>query len=310
MDDDSLQALIQSYGKVHGLIFLFKWQGNSSADSDDNEQRTPLVDGDAPDDLFFARQVTTNACATQAILSILMNANETGQEEGDEGDDDAKLILGDTLSNLKSFVSSFPADLKGESIGASEEIRTVHNSFARKEAFLMDDSKKRVAGANDDVFHFIAYVPHTDGTVYELDGLQAGPIPVGKYTECDATDEGDLPWLAVARKAIQQRIEKYQSTEIKFNLMALTRDKRVDIQSKIKSMKAAGLAEDDENIGQLNMDLMQEEELRRQWKDENERRRHNYVPFCMELIRALAKSGNMQDCVKKANEKARQMKRY
>ena len=158
MDDESLQALIQSYGKVHGLIFLFKWQGNSSADSDGNEQRTPLVDGDAPDDLFFARQVTTNACATQAILSILMNANETGQDEGgDEGDDDAKLVLGDTLSNLKSFVSSFPADLKGESIGASEEIRTVHNSFARKEAFLMDDSKKRVAGANDDVFHFIAY---------------------------------------------------------------------------------------------------------------------------------------------------------
>ena len=153
-------------------------------------------------------------------------------------------------------------------------------------------------------------VPHTDGTVYELDGLQPGPIPVGKYTECDATDEGDLPWLAVARKAIQKRIEKYQSTEIKFNLMALTRDKRVDIQSKIKTMKVAGLAEDDENIGQLNMDLMQEEELRRQWKDENERRRHNYVPFCMELIRALAKSGNMQDCVKKANEKARQMKRY
>ena len=38
--------------------------------------------------------------------------------------------------------------------------------------------------------------------------------------------------------------------------------------------------------------------------DENERRRHNYLPFCVELIKALAKSGNLQKCTKKAKDRA------
>jgi ubiquitin carboxyl-terminal hydrolase L5 len=81
--------------------------------------------------------------------------------------------------------------------------------------------------------------------------------------------------------------------------MALTQDKRTFLQSKIKSLK-----EDDETMGILNLQLMEEEELRKQWKDENERRRHNYLPFCMELIKALAKSGNLQGFTTKAKGNA------
>lgn len=49
----------------------------------------------------------------------------------------------------------------------------------------------------EDAFHFIAYVPF-EGKVYELDGLKPGPILLG---------EGE-DWLAVARPAIQARIER------------------------------------------------------------------------------------------------------
>ena len=63
------------------------------------------------------------------------------------------------------------------------------------------------------------------------------------------------------------------------------------------------MGQDDAGIGELNMELVREEEQRGQWRDENERRRHNYVPFCIELIRALAASGNMPECTKKAKEK-------
>jgi len=158
LDDDSLQSLIQSHGKVHGLIFLFKWQAQQQQQQQQGSTSAgkPLDADEAPPDLFFARQVTTNACATQAILSILLNANSTNEEDHASS---TKLVLGEKLESLKAFTASFPADLKGEAIGASEDIRLAHNSFARSETFLMmdDERKKRIAGDDDDVFHFIAY---------------------------------------------------------------------------------------------------------------------------------------------------------
>ena len=166
------------------------------------------------------------------------------------------------------------------------------------------------------IHHRVTSVPHHDGTVYELDGLQPGPIPVGTYTtntdgasadptgSANATD--DFPWLSVARSAIQTRIEKYQSSEIKFNLMELTADKRSVLQSKIKSAAGMGDESDSASVGlvaSLNMELVAEEELRENWKEENERRRHNYLPFCVELLGALGRSGTLQGCTKRANEK-------
>ena len=58
----------------------------------------------------------------------------------------------------------------------------------------------------------MSYVP-LDGTVYELDGLQKGPIPVGTYAPEEPTS-----WLSVAREAIQERMQ-IAGANIKFNLI-------------------------------------------------------------------------------------------
>ena len=67
LDSDSMREL----GEVHGLIFLFKWQQNL-AQSDD---RPTASSSDYEDHLFFAKQVITNACATQAILSVPLSVD-------------------------------------------------------------------------------------------------------------------------------------------------------------------------------------------------------------------------------------------
>ena len=261
LDDDSLANL----GPLYGLIFLFKWTPGQDTSLG---ERTPLTEDEMPEDLFFAKQVTTNACATQAILSVVLNA---------------QVDLGTALDDFKSFTASFPPDLKGEAIGASADLQQAHNAFARKDAFLHEGDQFEATG-NEDIFHFVAYLPFGN-KVYELDGLQSGPIAIGELVQ------GDEKWYSIARNAIQQRMDA--SPEIKFNLMAVVSDRRTLLEEQLRETGDSSLEEE----------LARQHAKRAQWKSENERRRHNYVPLCVELIKELARKGSLPQLISEAGEK-------
>lgn len=92
------------------MIFLFKYVTNS--------QYKPNVLKDFDEELYFPKQVITNACATQAIISILLNNED-------------KIELGSELSDLKAFTKEMDPYMKGLSISNSEKIRMEHNKFSK-----------------------------------------------------------------------------------------------------------------------------------------------------------------------------------
>lgn len=302
----SIDILYEFY-PVYGLIFLFKWEPRP---------KQPIEEVYEPE-LFFANQVIQNACATQAILSVLLNS---------------KLEIGEELARLKEFAMPLDPSDRGLAISNSEVIRKTHNSFAQQEPFEFSQSKR---SKKSDVYHFVSYI-HFKGKIYELDGLQSGPICHG---ECEEKD-----WIESVKPIISSRMEEYSGTEIRFNLLALVNNKRDSLKKefnsaklKIVSIKTKLISMDQEiegdemesefdedyfnslsddletltnDLNQLkNNKLKLEEDLKTEnykyekWKLENERRKHNYIPFIFNLLEKLADQQKLMSLLDTAKEK-------
>lgn len=258
-------------GEIYGLIFLFKWDGKKETAS----QGTVVSDADYPE-LFFARQLINNACGTQALLSVLFNiAKEKGIRHGE------------VLSNFVSFTEGLDGEMKGLALSNAEEIRKVHNSFSRQQLFEMEDMNK---DQKEDLFHFVSYVP-VNGHLWELDGLQLGPIDHGKID----TEN----WIDFARPVIQKRMEFFSTGEIHFNLLAVCKDRLEKLEKEIEGET------NDFNISQLKEDIETEKRKRNQWEKDNIRRRHNWMPFVVDILNHMAEQNLLVPAVKKAEEKTK-----
>lgn len=149
---------------------------------------------------------------------------------------------------------------------------------------------------SEDVFHFVSYVPHNN-KLYELDGLQEGPICFG-----DCTDED---WVSKAREQIQARIEKYAASEIRFNVMAIVKDK-VDV---LEEQIATAMSNSEEaKVQDLQAAIAAENDRRANWKLENERRRHNFVPLIFELLKQFAQKDMLAEMFDDAQKAKKEKK--
>ncbi|TGO18740.1 hypothetical protein BTUL_0008g01250 [Botrytis tulipae] len=207
LEDEMLQYLRKP---VYGLVFLFKY-----IEDDSEDEETPRK---CPNHIWFANQTTHSACATIALLNIVMNV--------------PNLDLGDGIRGFKEDTQFLKPAYRGQKLSQNEFIRNIHNSFARRMDILNADlaisnevsawKKKRKTKKNSgrsksrsDVesgFHFIAFVP-VEGVVWRLDGLQRQPVTLGPCND---------DWISVARASIYEQIMKY-GDDLQFNLLSLCR---------------------------------------------------------------------------------------
>ncbi|EKF39403.1 ubiquitin carboxyl-terminal hydrolase [Trypanosoma cruzi marinkellei] len=259
---------LRQYTNVYGLILLFKWKSG----------KTPASDGvvvpDAP--VYFARQTVNNACATLAMVNTLLNYSESIQ-------------LGDELRHLLEFTREMNAYLRGTQVAESDVLREAHNSFAPTEFFVLHDETPDAS----DVYHFVSFV-YKNGAVWELDGLQKGPI-----LAADATDGNYKDKLV---EVVQKRVIDKSAADntgtgqgISFSLMAVVDDRLLQLEKEIEEAKAR-----EEPTAYLAEQLEELRLQREKGRAENQRRRHNYVPMIVELLKALAEKGKLEGIVEEA----------
>lgn len=146
------------------------------------------------DNVYYLKQVVTNACGTIALIhSVANNADE--------------IQLGD--GHLKQFLDDSQAlnpDEKGELLQKADGIINTHKELAL-------EGQTEAPDANDPVnFHFVAFV-HKDGDLYELDGRKSFPINHGPTSSETLLED--------AAKVCKQYMER-DPEELHFTVVALT----------------------------------------------------------------------------------------
>lgn len=257
---------IQPWGldslKSKGLILCFTWK-------DEKNHTHNFLDNEARDKIWFANQLIDDACASLAILNVLLNV--------------PSIDLGPDIEHFKTETVDMSPKMKGLAISNSRLIRETQNSLARpadlwgsissiaetthevsmsakkptkRRRTVLNDSSRRKqtsrrkkaieAGQGVESFHFIGYVP-AHGKVWELDGMNSGPLEVGELSSSDPDSiEG---WEDIVRPALRLKMEKYggvagidvQELEdygnIQFNLLALVPDQYEERSDELELLK-------------------------------------------------------------------------
>lgn len=115
-------------------------------------------------------------------------------------------------------------------------------------------------------------------------------------------------WLHKIGDVIGQRIAAYESKEIRFNLMALVQDRRTSLRHQLEqlesSMDTEATPESDASALDLQDQLASEEHKHEKWRNENIRRKHNYIPLIFNMAKLLAERGELRPLIDAAKAKA------
>ncbi|CUS06939.1 unnamed protein product [Tuber aestivum] len=177
-----------------GIIFLMPY--NEHYETQAGEELANLPAG-----MWYSNQIADNACASYALLNILMNLDN--------------VPLGTQLEGFREFTLGLLPPHRGQAVDGFKSIKNAHNSFcfryeieeadlilyeeavgdsdSKSELKPRDNHKRKKAKESeadvaqdqadqiDGPHHYIAYV-QVGGCLWELDGLKQTPFKVG---DCD-----------------------------------------------------------------------------------------------------------------------------
>ena len=105
---------------------------------------------------------------------------------------------------------------------------------------------------------------------------------------------------------------KYSASETHFTLLSVCEDRRLAIEYEINFIKSQlGDSNNEELTNQLvglQNELNDENKKREFQRKENVRRRHNYIGFIMQVLKALAQSNKLAPCIIAAEAKQKSKK--
>lgn len=150
--------------------------------------------------------------------------------------------------------------------------------------------------------------------------MKEGPIDLGAVP-------AETDWIDVVRPIIEKRIQRlshctndwmtddqhvifqqyrYSEGEIHFNLMAIVPDRKLAWQKEIERLQSQPVVSTDmqTEIQRLLMLCEEEESKRKRQKIENVRRKHNYLPLIVQLLRMLGEKGQLLPLYEKAKQRA------
>lgn len=244
----------------------------------------------------------------------------------------ANIPIGVMLSNFKELVLPMDSTNRGEQIGQNNRIRNIHNSFCASDPLLLlDHDSEDDNDKSGNAYHFISYVP-VDGKIYELDGLRGDPIIVGEYNNNISSNNSN--WIEVVKNEVKRRMEEFSVKENGFTLLGVVDNikekciKELNKENELigiiqnygitntipngYSIKDIGETEEErslivashqEMMREMEEKIANEDKKFERYRIENNRRKHNYIPFAMELLKIMCEKNIIDGIYNTAEQK-------
>ncbi|KAF7721199.1 ubiquitin carboxyl-terminal hydrolase [Apophysomyces ossiformis] len=149
----------------------------------------------ANNNVYFANQLVHNAYPMHAMLSVLLNCEDS-------------VDIGPQLVDFKEFTSEFSPMMKGLSLSNSKVLKDAYNKVARR--------RPTSSTSNEDMYRYISYL-RMGGHLWELDGLKKGPLRLAPCSEEN--------WLDMVRTEIQRKVDLFCRQQIPFSMWSVIEDR-------------------------------------------------------------------------------------